>query len=303
VKAIHNVVHTPATERALRLASEVVEDLGLSFVEAAVLSDKSNLLVHFRPNDVVARVATGTVKVRHGSAWLSREVAVAGHLAAAGAPVVSPSRELSCGPHSRDGCVMTLWEYVPELDEPADPRRAGQALRECHEALDDFEGELPVLGLIEETDEIVSMLARDGLLSSADSAMLRRTSERSLRRLHGSRLPIKPVHGDANLTNCLNSPSGPLWTDWEDTFKGPREWDLACLVARSRVLGEGAPRAEAALAAYGAVAEDDAFDWLVEARVLQVAAWLALQTLSLSADESRLGERLAWLRARDQAVG
>jgi aminoglycoside phosphotransferase (APT) family kinase protein len=198
---------------------------------------------------------------------------------------------------------MTLWEYVSELDEPADPRRAGRALRECHEALDDFEGELPVLGLLEETDEIVSMLARDGILSSADSAMLRRTSERSLRRLQGSGLPTKPVHGDANLTNCLNSPSGPLWTDWEDTFKGPREWDLACLVARSRVLADDAPRAEAALAAYGAVADDDVLDRLVEARALQVAAWLALRTLSLSAKESRLDERLAWLRARDEAAG
>lgn len=113
---------------------------------------------------------------------------------------------------------------------------------------------------------------------------------------------MKPVHGDANLSNVLNTPSGPVWTDWEDTFKGPREWDLACLVARSRVLGEGADRAEAALAAYDGVVDCEVLDCLVEARVLQVVVWIALGSLSLSVESSRLDERVAWLRARDAAA-
>lgn len=289
----------PASERALRTATGVVEDLGLSFADASVLRDQSNLLVHFRPTPVVARIATGTVRVRRGSAWLARELAVAEHLSAAGAPVVSPSRELPPGPHSRGGFVMTLWERVRELDEPVDPSLAGRTLRACHEALDDFEGDLPVLGALEEAARILSMLSEDGTLSSADSEMLRRISQRSFRRIDRLGLPIKPVHGDANLSNALNTPSGPVWTDWEDTFKGPREWDLACLVARSRVLGEGANRAEAALAAYDQAVDHEVLDGLVEARALQVTVWLALGSLSLSAGNSRLDQRVAWLRARD----
>jgi hypothetical protein len=286
----------------LQTATEVVEDLGLSFLDATVLRDQSNLLVHFRPTPVVARIATGTAAVRHGSAWLARELTVAGHLSAAGAPVVPPSRELPPGPHSRSGFVMTLWEYVSELDEPVDPSLAGRTLRACHEALDDFEGDLPVLGALEEAAEILSMLSEKGTLSSADSETLRSISERSFRLIQGLGLQIKPLHGDANLSNALNTPSGPVWTDWEDTFAGPREWDLACLVARSRVLGEGVGPAEEALAAYDGAVDDEVLDLLVEARALQVAVWLALGSLSLSVEDRRLEERLAWLRARDMGA-
>ena len=297
-----DVVLKPTSERALRTATDVVEDLGLSFADASVLRDQSNLLVHFRPTPVVARIATGTVGVRHGSAWLARELAVAEHLSAAGAPVVSPSREIPPGPHSRGGFVMTLWEHVGELDEPVDPSLAGRTLRACHEALDDFEGDLPVLGALEEAARILSVLGQDGTLSAADSGMLRRISERSFRRIDRLGLPLEPVHGDANLSNALNTSRGPVWTDWEDTFKGPREWDLACLVARSRVLGEGADRAEAALAAYDEAVDHEVLDCLVEARVLQVVVWIALGSLSLTVESSRLDERVAWLRARDTAA-
>ena len=297
-----DVVLKPTSERALRTATDVVEDLGLSFADASVLRDQSNLLVHFRPTPVVARIATGTVGVRHGSAWLARELAVAEHLSAAGAPVVSPSREIPPGPHSRGGFVMTLWEHVSELDEPVDPSLAGRTLRACHEALDDFEGDLPVLGALEEAARILSVLGQDGTLSAADSGMLRRISERSFRRIDRLGFPLEPVHGDANLSNALNTSRGPVWTDWEDTFKGPREWDLACLVARSRVLGEGADRAEAALAAYDEAVDHEVLDCLVEARVLQVVVWIALGSLSLTVESSRLDERVAWLRARDTAA-
>lgn len=296
-----HVVLEPASERALRAAADLARDLGLRFDDATVLRDQSNLLVHFRPTPVVARIATGTVRVRQGSAWLARELAVAAHLSAAGAPVVSPSGELPPGPHSRGGFFMTFWEHVDQLDRPVDPALAGRALRECHQALDGFDGKLPILGALGEAARILSMLSEDGTLSAADSELLRRVSERSLRRIEALGLPIKPLHGDANLSNVLNTPSGPLWTDWEDAFQGPREWDLACLVARSRVLGEGAERAEAALAAYGGAVDQEALDCLVEARALQVAAWLALGSLSLSAENVRLRERVAWLRARDAA--
>jgi hypothetical protein len=296
------VVLEPTSQRALRAATEVARNLGLSFSEAEVLRDQSNLLLHFRPAPVVARIATGTVRVRRGSAWLARELAVAEHLSAAGAPVVSPSRELPAGPHTRGGFVMTFWEHVSVLGEPVDPILAGRTLRACHQALDGFAGDLPVLGALEEAARILSLLGEDGTLGPADSEMLRRTCQRSFRRIDGLGLPMKPLHGDANLSNALHTPSGPLWTDWEDAFEGPREWDLACLVARSRVLGEGADRAEAALAAYDGAVDDEALDCLVEARALQVVAWLALGSLSLSAVESRLEQRVAWLRARDAAA-
>jgi thiamine kinase-like enzyme len=197
---------------------------------------------------------------------------------------------------------MTLWEFVAPVDEPAAPVLAGRTLRACHEALDAFEGELPVLGLLKETEQILSLLAKQGRWHSEDSQLLDRMLARSFRRIEELGLAMRPVHGDANLGNLLNTATGPLWTDWEDTFTGPREWDLACLVTRCRVLGEGSEPAEAALAGYVSAVDEEVLAPLVEARALQVAAWLALGSLSISMQASRLEERLAWLRARDRVA-
>jgi len=58
-------------------------------------------------------------------------------------------------------------------------------------------------------------------------------------------------------------------------------------------------RAEQALETYDGTVDEEVLDLLVEARALQVAAWLSLGSLSLPAEVIRLEERLAWLRARD----
>ena len=77
---------------------EVADEAGLRVRRPLVLRDATNLLVHLAPAPVVARVATGTSAIRSGDAWLARELAIAGHLAKVGAPVVAPSAELPAGP-------------------------------------------------------------------------------------------------------------------------------------------------------------------------------------------------------------
>jgi hypothetical protein len=134
--------------RALQGAVEVAEESGLRVERPLVLGDRSNLLVHLRPAPVVARVATATATMRVGDAWLAREVAVASYLTSVGAPVVAPAREIAAGPRHHDGLVLTFWEYVEELDQPADSAEAGRRLRLCREALTDFDMELPRMGLL-----------------------------------------------------------------------------------------------------------------------------------------------------------
>jgi hypothetical protein len=95
------------TERATRAAAEVAEEAGLRFGRPTILQDRSNLIVHLAPAPVVARVATTTGLVRRGDAWLAREVAVAGHLARAGAPVVAPT--CATGSPSPSGSTPTSW--------------------------------------------------------------------------------------------------------------------------------------------------------------------------------------------------
>lgn len=287
------------SRRAVRAAVQVAADHGLAVGDAVVLKDGSNLTVELQPASVVARVATTTDTVRDGDAWLGRELAIAGHLVAAGAPVVAPSREMPPGPHQHDGLVLSFWELVPLLEEPADPRAAGEALRTCHEALADFPGELPELGAFEEARSLVDRLSSDEALGDEDAALLTEVGDRLAARIDALALPMRPLHGDAHLRNVLNSPGGPLWADWEDAFTGPLEWDLACLAARAMVLGTGEDRGTVALDAYGADIDEEVLDLFVEARTMQAAVWgVVISQARAGRGGGNTRARLRWLRAR-----
>ncbi|MDX6679509.1 MAG: hypothetical protein QOE31_3561, partial [Solirubrobacteraceae bacterium] len=205
-------------QRALRAAVAVAARHGLRCDEAVVLRAASNLLVHLAPAPVVARVSTVTATVRDGDAWFQREIAIASHLAAAGAAVVAPSAEIDPGPHRHDGLVVSFWTYVDEAGRELDAREAGRRLRLCHEALESFPGELKRWGMLDEAHEDLERLHAIGALSAGDAALLRRAGERARARIERLALPLQAVHGDAHLDNVINGPDGPLWNDWEDCF-------------------------------------------------------------------------------------
>jgi hypothetical protein len=276
--------------KPLEAAVSLARSQGLSVDEPVVLRDLSNLLVHLRPSPVVARVATTTAAAHEGGlGWLLREVEVAQFLVARGAPVVAPAAELPPGPHTHEGWAITFWRHVDH-----DPRRSpegaevGAALRVLHEELAPYPGELPGLaGVLDEVERLIGRLARtDGLLPD-DTERLWSTLARVRGAIEGAGLPERPLHGDAHAGNLLLTSSGPLWTDLEDTFRGPVDWDLACLVANARVLGLDPGPGAAALAAYGRDPDDPALDPFVEARALQVAAWTAF----MAERHSQLRER------------
>jgi aminoglycoside phosphotransferase (APT) family kinase protein len=74
------------------------------------------------------------------------------------------------------------------------------------------------------------------------------------------------VHGDSHPGNVLWTVTGPLWGDWEDAHLAPLEWDLACLVAASRVRGDDFGWAEAALDAHGGAYDAELLEVCVDAR-------------------------------------
>jgi len=164
---------------------------------------------------------------------------------------------------------MTFWQHVGEVPEPADPIQAGTALRGCHEALASYDGALPELGVMRETEEIIERFAADGTLSNLDAGLLREAGAANRDAVDALKLPLQPVHGDAHLGNVINTADGPLWTDWEDTCLAPRQWDLACLVASGRYFGGEPEPGERAAAAYGETPDEA----LVQARRLQGTVW------------------------------
>lgn len=282
---------------AVQAAVEVARRLGLSFDEARVLRDGSNVLVHLAPTMTVARVATATAEFRPGGAWLARELAILDHLAAKGAPAIRPSVEVAPGPHEHAGLWLAFHalEMVDE-HEPAEPRAAGRALRSCHEALADCDVELQPWAVLPEARRVLARVAAEGGLAPSDAKALERRALGLERDLAGSKL--RPLHGDAHLSNALATPGGVLWGDWEDAFLGPVAWDIACLVSSARVLGVDVGRVDSALSAYGTSVDPEELDLCVEARTLYAAVWGLYLASTRGVASARAEARLRWLFAR-----
>src|SRR3954454_17029023 len=195
-----------ADRGALAVAVAVAEANGLRVTDPVILRDQLNVFIHLRPAPVVAGVPGTMAGVRPGTTWQERELAIAAHLARAGTPVVAPSAEIEPGPHEHDGRVLSFWSYVPVSDERVDPVAAGEALRDCHEALREFHGSLPVLSGVTEAEALLTRLAAEETLGAGRATeLLERIME-----LHATlgqlRSPIRPLHGDAHLNNVLNGP-------------------------------------------------------------------------------------------------
>jgi Ser/Thr protein kinase RdoA (MazF antagonist) len=220
-----------AIENAVKLA----KNLGVPTYGPVLLKDASNVVVHLPPSRVVARIATSTGLVRpDASQWFAREIAVAKFLDEQGAPVVPPSKEVDPGPHVFDGYTISFWQYVENnRDATVTVRSAAPVLRELHAALMGYQGELPYLGpVIDEIPRWLRYLQMNSSLSSSDMVMLREAQWRIAEGLRKSSARPQALHGDADVKNLLKTPNGLLWTDFEDTCRGPIAWDLACLVHR-----------------------------------------------------------------------
>lgn len=252
-----------------QIAAALARELGLADAMPVTVADRSNLVL--RIGDVIARVAMATSMVRVGMAWLAREVSVSRFLAEQGVGVTRPI----AGPFEREGLVISFWELEDVRGEP-DPVLAGRALRRAHDVLADYAEPLPLWGGFEEARQVLdramkamraderSRVARAWDLAEATVAGARRRSR-----------SFQAVHGDAHPRNVLATARGVLWTDWEDTFLGPVEFDLACVRSRAFLFGEEIEVTEAMCAAYGAYDEDLVRD-LGLVRNVQVIPWLAI---------------------------
>lgn len=262
-----------ATAEVRALAS----GLGVSD-EPTLLADKSNLVLRVGP--LVARVAMATSLVRVGMQWLRREVEIARFLDERGAAVTRPAASVDPGPFERGGFVISFWELETMVGDQPDPPSAGVALDACHAALASYPVErLPRWGAIDETRQVFMRARGKNAYSSDELVRLERAweiAERTLDSAEGRSASFQAVHGDAHMGNVLATARGPVWTDWEDAFVGPIEWDIACLRSRAELLGEDVDAIETMTAAYGRPFDHDLARDLGLARNLQVIAWLAI---------------------------
>lgn len=242
-----------------------------------VIAERSNLVLALDPHPVVARVAMATSAVRVGMAWLRREVEVSRHLGAA--LCTQPSVEIDPGPHAVGELVVSFWRQEALLDAP-DPKGAGAALAACHRALASYPRQaLPVWGAWEEASAIAQRALASEHLEASERVRVARAIERVARTLeHAERrtASFQAVHGDAHLGNALGTSRGTLWTDWEDAFVGPIEYDLACLRSRAELFGEQRAEIDRACAAYDLPHDAALVQELGAVRNVQVILWLAV---------------------------
>jgi aminoglycoside phosphotransferase len=241
--------------RALNAARAVAAAHALDSEQAFVVHSGSNIHVHLRPAPVVARVMTGTV-VLHDEprSWLEREVSVLEFLAPSGL-AVAPSPLIAPGPHQHDGLWMTFSEWIPDVEhtaEPADPAALGSALRALHDALQPFDGELGTLRDLRDDIERLHDLLRPAAALDADAIdFLRARLDAADDLVFTSTLPVQALHGDASLSNLLQTPDRLVWNDFEDSFRGPVHWDLAGYVISLRRRGAGPAFVRQVLDQYG----------------------------------------------------
>jgi hypothetical protein len=236
-------------EEALEAACEVAVDHGLPCGDAAVVYSGSNVLVHLLPSPVAARVMCGTVVLHEDPRrWLRREVAVEDFLAPTGLSV-PPSSMVPPGPHGLDGLWLTFsaWMDVQGPTEARDAEELGLTLRNLHEALSLYRGELATMpDLLADIERL-----RGHLPSGPEADSLGDRLHALTDSVFDTSLPTQPLHGDASLSNLLRTPLGLLWNDFEDVLEGPVHWDVAGYVMAMKGAGADDAFVRRALDAYG----------------------------------------------------
>ena len=284
-----------SNETAIRQVKELASSLGVD-CEPVLLADASNLVLRLAPHAIVARVAMVTSMVRAGVAWLEREVLISRFLDERGGAVTRPSQRIDPGPHERDGLVVSFWELETELPRGPDPRRAGQELARLHRELRELPAGVPEWGAWGEMRAVHERMHRASSFFSAaerrrvDSAWLRAEAIVSSSRSQSASFQL--VHGDAHIRNVMATSRGELWTDWEDAFLGPIEWDLACMRSRLELFGEEREAIEALCSAYDEPLNADLVRELGLVRNVQVILWIAVFAERDPARLTRLRQRI-----------
>ena len=276
-----------AGEPLVAAAVSAAGQAGIEVTDPVVLHERHGLIVQLGPAPVVARVER-TASIARSDLDGANAVSFAAFLTEVGASVV-PSLG---GPlQMENGVVVTLWALL-ETSGRLDPAAAGASLHDLHDRA------MAYTGRLRSFDPRPDALALCEALAGSEFAGPVATIQRAVERLElPERLGVQPIHGDAHLGNVIQTSRGPIWIDLEDVCRGPREWDLACLLHRGLLLGERDPGAEAALEGYGNY-DRQAVDELAAAVMVWIAPWAVYADSLDGTINDWTRRRLDWLEQR-----
>jgi aminoglycoside phosphotransferase (APT) family kinase protein len=209
--------------RAVAAAKSCAAALDLRVEDATVLNDSHRLVLRLMPCDVVARIAP----MAHQGVQL--EVEVAQRLAKTESPVSALEPRVEPRVYERDGFAVTLWTYyepVPSRELP--PADYAHALERLHAGMRKIDLTTPhFMDRVADNQQDVASRDVTPELPDADRELLAKTL-RSLRRSIVDRGAAEPLlHGEPHPWNVLSTKNGPLFIDFENSVRGPVEFDLA----------------------------------------------------------------------------
>lgn len=283
----------------IEAAVSVLDHHGVVPDRCEILQDGHTLVVRLTET-LVARVVTDIDGPRQGLDWFERETAIAAHLTRHHAPVIPLHPDLPDTAHQHEGYAMNFWQFVTATDAVPEPREIGSTLYQCHEILRHFPESLPSLAILHETLEILNTSFEKSYFGVATVELLKRHLQQSIDVL--APLPAQPLHGDAHMGNLMMTPQGMLWTDWEDAFSGPVEWDLASIIWNAKLLDNDQDFVDQVLKSYqasGGRYDESLLDQCLMARAAVMSAWYPILYPSPSEDRVRkLKQRIEWLENR-----
>jgi thiamine kinase-like enzyme len=289
----------PELQAPIQAAESVARAHRITPDRREVLQD-GNTLVLRMTESVVARIVADREGPRQGTEWFAKESAIARHLSQHRAPIIPLHPSFPPEPQVAQGYTMSFWLYVTAVKEDPGSAEVGRTLYTCHRLLQDYPAPLPPLAIPRESLGLLASLAQQQLFPASTLELLRYHLETALREL--ADYPQQPLHGDAHPGNVMNTTQGLLWTDWEDAFAGPPEWDLASLLWNARYLeNDQATVAEisAAYRAAGGQIDPVALEICYRARAAVMTAWYPILYPEPSPDRQRkLALRIAWLQGQ-----
>jgi hypothetical protein len=210
--------------RAVAAAESTAAELGLAVDRTVVLSNSNRLVVRITPCDVVVRV---TPMTHHASA--DREVDLVRTLSASAAPVATLDSRVEPRVFVRDDFKLTFWKYFEPLDSAiAPPGEYAGALEVLHVALKPIDVTMPhVIDRVAATQRDVENFDVAPELSDADRALLANTLSDLSLAIVNRQATEQLLHGEPHPWNLIRTADGPLFIDFENTARGPIEYDLA----------------------------------------------------------------------------
>lgn len=212
------------TRRAVAAAMGTAAELDLAVDDVIVLNDSNRLVIRLTPCDIVARVTPMT-----HFASVELEVELARRLAQTDSPIAAPDARVGPRVFVHDGFKITMWAYCePAPSRVLPPAEYAQALARLHAGLRRIEVATPhFMDRVADIQRDIASREVTPDLADTDRALLANTLRDLGRSIVNKGAPEQLLHGEPHRFNILDTKNGPLFIDFENTARGPVEYDLA----------------------------------------------------------------------------